>query len=116
MSLAVLLARSGHCISIIDVDPVKIKKINKGKSSIDEPGVNNILQNSELGLSITASQPSSKAFKDKDFFIVATPTDFNEASNYFDTSSVENVIHDILKNSDRGLIVIKSTVSVGFTP
>jgi UDPglucose 6-dehydrogenase len=115
MSLAVLLARSGHCISIIDVDPVKIKKINKGKSSIDEPGVNNILQNSELGLSITASQPSSKAFKDKDFFIVATPTDFNEASNYFDTSSVENVIHDILKNSDRGLIVIKSTVSVGFT-
>ncbi len=66
-------------------------------------------------MSITASQPSSDVFKNKDFFIVATPTDFNEASNRFDTSSVENVIHDILKNSDRGLIVIKSTVPVGFT-
>ena len=115
MSLAVLLAKSGHCISIIDIDPIKIKKINEGKSSIDEKEVNNILQNPDLDLSITASQPSSDVFKNKDFFIVATPTDFNEASNHFDTSSVENVIHDILKNSDRGLIVIKSTVPVGFT-
>ena len=115
MSLAVLLAKSGHCISIIDIDPIKIKKINEGKSSIDEKEVNNILQNPDLDLSITASQPSSDVFKNKDFFIVATPTDFNEASNRFDTSSVENVIHDILKNSDRGLIVIKSTVPVGFT-
>ena len=115
MSLAVLSAKSGHCISIIDIDPIKIKKINEGKSSIDEKEVNNILQDPDLDLSITASQPSSDVFKNKDFFIVATPTDFNEASNHFDTSSVENVIHDILKNSDRGLIVIKSTVPVGFT-
>ena len=115
MSLAVLLAKSGHCISIIDIDPIKIKKINEGKSSIDEKEVNNILHDPDLDLSITASQPSSDVFKNKDFFIVATPTDFNEASNHFDTSSVENVIHDILQNSDRGLIVIKSTVPVGFT-
>lgn len=115
MSLAVLSAKSGHCISIIDIDPIKIKKINEGKSSIDEKEVNNILHDPDLDLSITASQPSSDVFKNKDFFIVATPTDFNEASNHFDTSSVENVIHDILQNSDRGLIVIKSTVPVGFT-
>ena len=57
----------------------------------------------------------SKFSRNKDFFIVATPTDFNEVSNYFDTSSVESVIDHVLKNSDSGLIVIKSTVPVGFT-
>ena len=115
MSLAVLLAKSGHSINIIDIDPIKIKKINDGKSSIEEDEINNILQNKELELSIEATQSSPSAFKNKDFFIVATPTDFNEATNYFDTSSVENVIDDILKNSNTGLIVIKSTVPVGFT-
>lgn len=115
MSLAVLLAKSGHSINIIDIDPIKIKKINDGKSSIDDGEINNILQNKELDLSIKATQSSPSAFKNKDFFIVSTPTDFNEATNYFDTSSVENVIDDILKNSNSGLIVIKSTVPVGFT-
>lgn len=115
MSLSALLAKSGHSINIIDIDPVKIKKINEGKSSVDENEINEILNNKELDLSIEATELSQAIYEDKDFFIVATPTDFNEVSNYFDTSSVESVIHHILKNSDSGLIVIKSTVPVGFT-
>jgi len=115
MSLATLLAKSGHSINIIDIDPVKIKKINEGKSSVDESEINEILNNNELDLSIEATELSQAIYENKDFFIVATPTDFNEVSNYFDTSSVESVIDYILKNSDSGLIVIKSTVPVGFT-
>ena len=115
MSLATLLAKSGHSINIIDIDPVKIKKINEGKSSVDESEINEILNNNELDLSIEATELSQAIYENKDFFIVATPTDFNEVSNYFDTSSVESVIDHILKNSDSGLIVIKSTVPVGFT-
>ncbi len=115
MSLAALLAKSGHSVHIVDIDPIKIKKINEGQSSIDEAEINNILQNEKLNLSIEATELSQTNFEDKDFFIVATPTDFNEVSNYFDTSSVESVIDKILKNSNSGLIVIKSTVPVGFT-
>ncbi len=115
MSLAVLFAKSGHFINIVDIDPIKIKKINEGKSSIDENDITNILENNKLNLSIEATQLSQANFEDKDFFIVATPTDFNEVSNYFDTSTVESVIENILKNSNSGLIVIKSTVPVGFT-
>lgn len=115
MSIATLLAKSGHYINIIDIDPVKIKKINEGKSSVDESEINEILNNNELDLSIEATELSQAIYENKDFFIVATPTDFNEVSNYFDTSSVESVIDHILKNSDSGLIVIKSTVPVGFT-
>ena len=115
MSIATLLAKSGHYINIIDIDPVKIKKINEGKSSVDESEINEILNNNELDLSIEATELSQAIYENKDFFIVATPTDFNEVSNYFDTSSVESVIDYILKNSDSGLIVIKSTVPVGFT-
>ena len=115
MSLAALLAKSGHSIHIVDIDPIKIKKINEGQSSIDEAEISNILQNEKLNLSIEATELSQTNFEDKDFFIVATPTDFNEVSNYFDTSSVESVIDKILKNSNSGLIVIKSTVPVGFT-
>ncbi len=115
MSLAALLAKSGHSIHIADIDPIKIKKINEGQSSIDEAEISNILQNEKLNLSIEATELSQTNFEDKDFFIVATPTDFNEVSNYFDTSSVESVIDKILKNSNSGLIVIKSTVPVGFT-
>ena len=115
MSLGALLAKSGHSINIIDIDPVKIKKINEGKSSVEESEINEILNNNELDLSIEATELSQAIYENKDFFIVATPTDFNEVSNYFDTSSVESVIDHVLKNSDSGLIVIKSTVPVGFT-
>lgn len=115
MSLAALLAKSGHSIHIVDIDPIKIKKINEGQSSIDEAEISNILRNENPKLSIEATELSQTNFKNKDFFIVATPTDFNEVSNYFDTSSVESVINKILKNSNSGLIVIKSTVPVGFT-
>jgi UDPglucose 6-dehydrogenase len=115
MSLAVLLAKSGHHVNILDIDSLKIKKINQKKSSIDEIEVNNIFQNKKLNLSLEATKSPSKAYKNKDFFIVATPTDFNEGSNVFDTSSVEKVVIDILEHSTKGLIVIKSTVPVGFT-
>ncbi len=115
MSLAVLLAKSGHYIHILDIDTSKIKKINLKESPIDEIEVNNIFQDKKLNLKLEAAKPSSKAYKNKDFFIVATPTDFNDGSNFFDTSSVEKVVIDILKHSSKGLIVIKSTVPVGFT-
>tara|TARA_B100000767_G_scaffold108793_1_gene104258 strand:+ start:34599 stop:35768 length:1170 start_codon:yes stop_codon:yes gene_type:complete len=112
MSLAVLLSQD-NIVDVLEIDATKVKKINKKQSTIQDQDIEYFLQNKKLNLSAT-NLPKS-AYKDKDLFLIATPTDFNEKTNYFDASSVEMVIEDILQHSIAGLIVIKSTVPIGFT-
>jgi len=69
MSIATLLAKSGHYINIIDIDPVKIKKINEGKSSVDESEINEILNNNELDLSIEATELSQAIYLKTKIFL-----------------------------------------------
>lgn len=112
MSLAVLLSQSNN-VDVLDIDLGKVQKINEKKPTIDDEDIEYFFQNKKLNISATDSPKD--AYKNKDFFLIATPTDFNEKTNYFDASSVEMVIKDILKYSNAGLIVIKSTVPIGFT-
>lgn len=112
MSLSILLAEN-NCVDVLDTDPEKVKKINERKSTIKDDDIEHFLKNKKLRLS--ASDSPSKTYKNKDFFIIATPTNFDEDSNQFDTSSVEVVIKSILQHTNSGLIVIKSTVPIGFT-
>ena len=112
MSLAILLSQNNN-VDVLDIDSVKVKKINQREPIIKDQDIETFLLNTKLRLFATTSP--KEAYIGKDFFIIATPTDFNEKTNYFDASSVEGVIGDILKHTKAGLIVIKSTVPIGFT-
>lgn len=112
MSLSILLAENNY-VDVLDTDLEKVKKINERKPTIKDNDIEGFLKNKKLRLS--ASNSPSKTYKNKDFFIIATPTNFDENTNQFDTSSVEVVIKSILQHTNSGLIVIKSTVPIGFT-
>lgn len=114
MSLGVLFAQN-HPVTIIDIDKSKIDTICKKQSTVADELIDEYLQSRELNLS--ASFSSSKIIKAADLFIIATPTDYDVKTNSFDTASVESVIKKILdqNHNQDSLIVIKSTVPVGFT-
>lgn len=112
LSLAVLLAQHNSVIAL-DVIEEKVTQINNRQSPIQDKEIENFFANKELDL--TATLDAESAHKDADFIIISTPTNYDENENYFDTSSVEAVIEDALKFNDHALIVIKSTIPVGFT-
>ena len=112
LSLAVLLAQHNSVIAL-DVIEEKVTQINNRQSPIQDKEIENFFANKELDL--TATLDAESAHKDVDFIIISTPTNYDENENYFDTSSVEAVIEDALKFNDHALIVIKSTIPVGFT-
>ena len=112
LSLAVLLAQHNSVIAL-DVIEEKVEQINNRQSPIQDKEIENFFANKELDL--TATLDAEFAHKDADFIIISTPTNYDENENYFDTSSVEAVIEDALKYNDHALIVIKSTIPVGFT-
>jgi len=114
MSLGVLLAQK-YDVTIVDIDIDKLEAISKKKSTVNDELIDDFLQSKELKLSTSLS--SSELIESTDIFIIATPTDYDPKTNSFDTSSVEEVINEIFKyNHDKSsLIVIKSTVPVGFT-
>ena len=112
MSLSVLLAQK-HQIFIHDIDEERVKTINSGRSTIFDECIDDFLK--EEHLFIKATTDKKEAFKDADFIIIATPTDFDEKTHTFDTSIVESVIEDILVINKKCLIVIKSTIPVGHT-
>jgi UDPglucose 6-dehydrogenase len=112
MSLAVLLAKN-HVVEVLDIDLAKVGLINNKQSPVDDPDINQHLQERDLHLTATAN--ANQAYVKKDFFIISTPTSFNERTDSFDTSIVESVINEIIQSSSTGLIVIKSTVPIGFT-
>lgn len=114
MSLATLLSQK-HNVTIIDVVSSKIDKINSQISPIKDVLIEDFLRNKQLNLFGTID--SNIAYKNAEFIIIATPTNYNEETNYFDVSTIENVIENILKYSSNKLkaIIIKSTIPIGYT-
>ena len=112
MSMAVLLAQHND-VTALDIDEARVDLINQGKSSVVDAEIEHYLADKELSLAATLDK--AKAYKDPVFVVVATPTNYDPKTNYFDTSSVEAVIGDVLAHNDTAMIVIKSTVPVGFT-
>lgn len=109
---ALLLAQHNNVVAL-DIVADKVALLNKGKSPIEDPLVNDILAGGKINFSATLDK--RQAYEGADYIIVATPTNYDSRSNYFDTSSVEAVITDALTINPRATIVIKSTVPVGYT-
>ncbi|MFT4165229.1 MAG: nucleotide sugar dehydrogenase [Microlunatus sp.] len=112
MSLAVLLAQRNDVIAV-DIDERKVEMINDRISPIEDAELEQYL--AEVPLTLRATTAATAAYAEADFVVVATPTDYDEASNYFDTSSVEAVIGQVLAVNETATVVVKSTVPVGFT-
>ncbi|WP_230658209.1 nucleotide sugar dehydrogenase [Psychrobacter sp. I-STPA10] len=112
LSNAVLLAQK-HEVIALDIDEKKISKINQLQSPIDDKEIANFLARKELNLIATTDK--QKAYQLADYVLIATPTNYDVKSNFFDTSSVETVIDDVLAINPNAVIFIKSTVPVGFT-
>lgn len=112
LSLSVLLAQHNEVIAL-DIDEAKVNKINNKQSPISDTEIEDYLSNKSL--SLTATTDRVFAYCDCEFVIVATPTDYDIENNFFNTKSVEAVINDTLKFNPQAIIIIKSTIPVGFT-
>ena len=112
LSLATLLAQY-HDVIAVDIVPEKIENINSGKSPIQDEYIQKYLK--EKNLRLTATLDGETAYKDADFVIIAAPTNYDSQKNFFDTSAVEAVIELVLKVNPNAIIVIKSTIPVGYT-
>jgi UDPglucose 6-dehydrogenase len=112
LSLAVLLAQH-HEIIAVDIIPEKVELINKGISPIKDEYIEKYL--SERKLNLRATLDAETAYKDADYVIIAVPTNYDSTRNFFDTSAVEAVIKLVMKSNKDAIMVIKSTIPVGFT-
>ncbi|NME35641.1 nucleotide sugar dehydrogenase [Fusobacterium sp. FSA-380-WT-3A] len=112
LSIAILLAQHNK-VTALDVDEEKIKMINNKISPIQDDYIEEYLANHKLNLQGVLD--SENSYRNADFIIVAVPTNYDVKTNYFDTSTVEKVIEEILKVNNKGIIVIKSTIPVGYT-
>lgn len=112
LSLATLLAQHNH-VSVVDVVKEKVDLINAKKSPIQDKEIEDFLAHKKLDL--TATTDGESAYKDSDLVIIATPTNYDSKLNFFDTKYVEQVIELVLKVNPNALMVIKSTIPVGYT-
>ncbi|KQY55843.1 UDP-glucose 6-dehydrogenase [Aeromicrobium sp. Root495] len=112
LSNAVLLAQH-HTVVAVDIDADKVALVNQRHSPIEDTELEDYLANHELDL--TATLDKAAAYSDAQVVVIATPTDYDVKSNYFNTSSVESVVRDVLAVNTSATIVVKSTVPVGFT-
>ena len=112
MSLAVLLAQHNDVI-VYDIDSSRVDKINNNKSTISDPEIQKFI--SDKPLSLTATNDKKKAYDEANFIVVATPTDYDETNNQFDTSSVDSVVKDAINFNSEATVVIKSTIPVNHT-
>ena len=112
LSLSVLLAQYNQ-VTAVDIVKEKVEQINNKISPIVDKEIEEYLSNHKLNL--TATTDAEAAYSKADFVIIATPTNYDPEKNYFDTSSVENVIETVLKVNPNAVMVIKSTVPVGYT-
>lgn len=112
LSLAVLLAQHNH-VTAVDIIPEKVELINNKKSPIQDDYIEKYLAEKELDL--TATLDGETAYKDAEFVIIAAPTNYDSKKNFFDTSAVEAVIEFVMKVNPDAIMVIKSTIPVGYT-
>ena len=112
MAMAVLLAQN-NSVTIVDTLPWKVEKINQKVSPITDKELSEYLGSRALSLHATCD--GNLAYRDSDFVIIATPTNYDSEKNYFNTSSVESVIEQVMRVNPAAVVVIKSTVPVGFT-
>lgn len=112
LSLAVLLAQNNEVIAV-DVVPEKVELINQKKSPIQDEYIEKYLIEKELNL--VATLDAEKAYQNAEIVVIAAPTNYDSQKNYFDTSAVETVIELVIKNNPNAIMVIKSTIPVGYT-
>lgn len=112
LSLATLLAQHNHVMAV-DIIPEKVDMVNHRKSPIQDDYIEKYL--AEKALDLTATMDAEAAYKDADFVIIATPTNYDSKKNFFDTSSVEVVIKLVMQYNPDAIMVIKSTIPVGYT-
>ena len=115
LSLAVLLSQHNHVIAV-DIVPEKVEKINNWQSPIQDDYIEKFMhEHDERGLDLTATTDAESAYSSADFVIIAAPTNYDPQKNFFDTSAVESVIELVMKSSDTTMMIIKSTIPVGYT-
>ena len=112
LSLATLLSQHNH-VTAVDIIPEKVDMVNHRKSPIQDDYIEKYL--AEKDLDLTATLDAEAAYRDADFVIIATPTNYDSQKNFFDTSSVEAVIKLVMKFNPDAIMVIKSTIPVGYT-
>ena len=112
LSIATLLSQS-HEVMAVDIIPEKVEKINKRISPIQDEYIEKYLKEKELNL--TATLDAEAAYKDADFVVIAAPTNYDSKKNFFDTSAVEAVIKLVIEYNPDAIMVIKSTIPVGYT-
>lgn len=112
LSIAILLAQHNE-VKAVDIVPAKVDMINSKKSPIVDKEIEEYLATKELNL--VATTDGDEAYKDVDIVVISTPTNYDETKNYFDTSSVESVIRQVIAVNPDAIMIVKSTVPVGFT-
>lgn len=115
LSLAVLLSQHNE-VTAVDIVPEKVDKINRWESPIQDDYIEKFLaEHEKRKLSLWATTDGESAYKDADYVIIAAPTNYDPQKNFFDCSAVEKVIELVLQSSDHAIMVIKSTIPVGYT-
>ena len=115
LSLAVLLSQQNE-VTAVDIVPEKVELINQWKSPIQDEYIEQYMEeHEERGLRLSATTDAAAAYADADYVIIAAPTNYDPQRNFFDTSAVEAVIELVMASSSSAVMVIKSTVPVGYT-
>lgn len=112
LSIAILLSQH-HQVTAVDIIPEKVELINNKKSPIQDDYIEKYLE--EKNLNLTATLDAEEAYKDADFVVIAAPTNYDSKKNFFDTSAVEAVIKLVIEYNPEAIMVIKSTIPVGYT-
>ena len=112
LSLSVLLAQHND-VTILDIDEERVKKINQCKSTIEDDDISQYMAEGNISLRATTDQDI--AYRDANYIVIATPTNYDSEKFFFDTSSVDMVVKDSIEKNSHALIIIKSTIPIGYT-